>query len=37
MPMDDFRRACELNVFSLFGLAQLALLEMEKAGDGAQD
>lgn len=35
MPMDDFRRAYELNVFSLFRLAQLAAPEMEKAGGGA--
>lgn len=35
MPMADFRRAFDLNVFSLFRLAQLATLEMEKAGGGA--
>lgn len=35
MPMQDFRRAYELNVFSLFRLAQLAAPEMEKAGGGA--
>lgn len=35
MPMADFRRAYELNVFSLFRLAQLAVPEMEKAGHGA--
>lgn len=35
MPMADFRRAYELNVFSLFRLAQLAAPEMEKAGGGA--
>lgn len=35
MPMADFRRAYELNVFSLFRLAQLAALEMEKAGGGS--
>lgn len=35
MPMADFRRAFELNVFSLFRLAQLAAPEMEKAGGGA--
>lgn len=35
MPMDDFRRAFDLNVFSLFRLAQLAAPEMEKAGGGA--
>lgn len=35
MPMEDFRRAFDLNVFSLFHLAQLAAPEMEKAGGGA--
>ncbi len=35
MPMEDFRRAYELNVFSLFRLAQLAAPEMEKAGGGS--
>ncbi|MEO6828489.1 MAG: 7-alpha-hydroxysteroid dehydrogenase [Acidobacteriaceae bacterium] len=35
MPMADFRRAFDLNVFSLFRLAQLAACEMEKAGGGA--
>ncbi|MGO1462092.1 MAG: 7-alpha-hydroxysteroid dehydrogenase [Marinobacter sp.] len=35
MPMDNFRRAYDLNVFSLFRLAQLAVPEMEKAGGGA--
>lgn len=35
MPMADFRRAYELNVFSLFRLAQLAAPEMAKAGGGA--
>lgn len=35
MPMDDFRRAFDLNVFSLFRLAQLAAPQMEKAGGGA--
>jgi 7-alpha-hydroxysteroid dehydrogenase len=35
MPMTDFRRAFDLNVFSLFRLAQLAAPEMEKAGGGA--
>lgn len=35
MPMEDFRRAFELNVFSLFRLAQLAAPEMDKAGGGA--
>lgn len=35
MPMEDFRLAYELNVFSLFRLAQLAAPEMEKAGRGS--
>lgn len=35
MPMKDFRWAFELNVFSLFRLAQLAAPEMEKAGGGS--
>ena len=35
MPMDDFRRAFDLNVFSLFRLAQLAAPEIEKAGGGS--
>ena len=35
MPLADFRRAFELNVFSLFRLAQLAAPEMERAGGGA--
>ncbi|WP_341861374.1 7-alpha-hydroxysteroid dehydrogenase [Gymnodinialimonas sp. 57CJ19] len=35
MPMDDFKFAYDLNVFSLFRLAQLAAPEMEKAGGGA--
>ena len=35
MPMADFRRAFDLNVFSLFRLAQLAAVEMAKAGGGA--
>lgn len=35
MPMSEFRRAYELNVFSLFRLAQLAAPEMERAGGGA--
>ena len=35
MPMADFRWAYELNVFSLFGLAQLAAAEMAKAGGGS--
>ena len=35
MPMAEFRRAFDLNVFSLFRLAQLAAPEIEKAGGGA--
>lgn len=35
MPLADFRRAFDLNVFSLFRLAQLAAPEMQKAGGGA--
>ncbi len=35
MPMADFKRAFDLNVFSLFRLAQLAAPAMEKAGGGA--
>ena len=35
MDMADFRRAYELNVFSLFQLAQLAAPLMEDAGGGA--
>lgn len=35
MPMADFRRAYDLNVFSLFRLAQLVAPEMERAGGGA--
>ncbi|MEJ6404064.1 7-alpha-hydroxysteroid dehydrogenase [Yoonia sp. 2307UL14-13] len=35
MPMEDFRRAYDLNVFSLFRLAQLAAPHMERAGGGA--
>ena len=35
MPMTDFRRAFDLNVFSLMRLAQLAAPEMAKAGGGA--
>lgn len=35
MPMADFRRAFDLNVHSLFRLAQLAAPEIEKAGGGA--
>lgn len=35
MPMGDFRRAYELNVFSVFRLCQLAAPHMEKAGGGA--
>lgn len=35
MPMDDFRWAYDLNVFSLFRLSQLAAAHMEQAGGGA--
>ena len=35
MPMADFRRAYDLNVFSLYRLAQLAAPEMDRAGGGA--
>ena len=35
MPMADFRRAFDLNVFSLFRLAQLAAPAMAQAGGGA--
>jgi 7-alpha-hydroxysteroid dehydrogenase len=35
MPMDDFRWAYELNVFSLFHLTQLAAPHMQVAGGGA--
>jgi 7-alpha-hydroxysteroid dehydrogenase len=35
MPMADFRRAFDLNVFSLFRLAQLAAPEIQKAGGGS--
>ena len=35
MPMDTFRRAFELNVFSVFHLAQLCAPHMEKAGGGS--
>lgn len=35
MPMDDFRWAYELNVFSLFRLTQLAASHMAAAGGGA--
>lgn len=35
MPMDDFRWAYQLNVFSLFRLSQLAAPHMETAGGGA--
>lgn len=35
MPMEDFRWAYELNVFSVFHLCQLAAPHMEKAGGGA--
>jgi 7-alpha-hydroxysteroid dehydrogenase len=34
MPMDDFRWAYEINVFSLFRLTQLAAPHMERAGGG---
>lgn len=35
MPMEDFRWAYELNVFSVFRLCQLAARHMEKAGGGS--
>lgn len=35
MPIDDFRWAYDLNVFSLFRLTQIAATHMEKAGGGA--
>src|SRR5687767_8682320 len=35
MPMDDFRWAFELNLFSLFRLSQLASPHMAAAGHGA--
>ncbi len=35
MPMDDFRWAYELNVFSVFRLCQLAAPHMEQAGGGS--
>ena len=35
MPMDDFRWAYDLNVFSLFRLTQLAAPHIEAAGGGA--
>lgn len=35
MPMEDFRRAFELNLFSLFRLSQLAAPHMAAAGHGA--
>jgi 7-alpha-hydroxysteroid dehydrogenase len=35
MPMTDFRRAFELNVFSVFRLSQLAAPHMERVGHGA--
>lgn len=35
MPMDDFRWAYELNVYSLFRLTQMAAPHMEKSGRGA--
>lgn len=35
MPIEEFKRAYDLNVFSLFRLAQLAAPEMEKSGGGS--
>lgn len=35
MPMADFRRAFELNVFALFRLSQLAVVHMAEAGRGS--
>jgi 7-alpha-hydroxysteroid dehydrogenase len=35
MPMEDFRWAYEINVFSTFRLIQLAAKQMERAGGGA--
>ncbi|QSB46000.1 SDR family NAD(P)-dependent oxidoreductase [Tsuneonella flava] len=35
MPMRDFRRAFDLNIFSLFRLAQLAAPVIEESGGGA--
>lgn len=35
MPMADFRHAYDLNVFSLFRLAQLAVPQMENSGGGS--
>ncbi|AKQ40796.1 NAD-dependent 7-alpha-hydroxysteroid dehydrogenase [Aurantiacibacter atlanticus] len=35
MPMSDFRRAFDLNIFSLFRLAQLAAPVIEESGGGA--
>jgi 7-alpha-hydroxysteroid dehydrogenase len=35
MPMDDFRWAYEINVFSLFRLTQLSAPHMAKSGGGA--
>jgi 7-alpha-hydroxysteroid dehydrogenase len=35
MPMDDFRWAYELNVFSVFRLCQIAAAQMESVGGGA--
>ena len=35
MPMDDFRWAYEINLFSLFRLTQLAVPHMAKVGGGA--
>jgi len=34
MSMEDFRSAFQLNVFSIFGLSQLSVPYMEKAGGG---
>lgn len=35
MPMEEFRHAYDMNVFSLFQLAQFAAPEMRKAGGGS--
>ena len=35
MPMSDFRRAFDLNIFSLFRLAQIAAPVIEESGGGA--
>ena len=35
MPMSEFRRAFDLNIFSLFRLAQLAAPVIEESGGGA--